>query len=83
MTRHDTLSTQTQRCSFALFFELARRVVQPRHFRASVAAGLGPKHRDKLTLKRAPEEVGLTMSNPVQILSCHVRRRIAEQILAD
>ena len=45
-------------------------------------AGLGPRHCDRLTLKRAAEEVGLTMSNPVQILSCHVRR-IAEQILAD
>ena len=46
-------------------------------------AGLGPRHRNRLTLKRAAEEVGLTMSNPVQILSRHVRRRIAEQILAD
>ena len=46
-------------------------------------AGLGPRHRDRLTLKRAAEEVGLTMSNPVQILSRHVRRRIAEQTLAD
>ena len=46
-------------------------------------AGLGPRHRDRLTLKRAAEKVGLTMSNPVQILSRHVRRRIAEQILAD
>ena len=46
-------------------------------------AGLGPRHRDRLTLKRAAEDVGLTMSNSVQILSRHVRRRIAEQILAD
>ena len=46
-------------------------------------AGLGPRHRDRLTLKWAAEEVGLTVSNPVQILSRHVRRRIAEQILAD
>ena len=27
-------------------------------------AGLGPRHRDRLTPKRAAEEVGLTMSNP-------------------
>ena len=39
MTRHDTLSTQTSnQRHFRPFFELARRVVQPRHFRASVAA---------------------------------------------
>jgi hypothetical protein len=39
MTRHDALSTQTsQWVPFRPFFELARRVVQPRHFRASVAA---------------------------------------------
>ena len=55
----------------------ARKILEERN------AGLGPKHRDRLTLKRAAEEVGLTMSNPVQILSRHVHRRIAEQILAD
>ena len=44
---------------------------------------MGPRHCDRLTLKRAAEEVGLTVSNPVQMLSRHVRRRIAEQILAD
>ena len=31
-------------------------------------AGLGPRHRDRLTLNRAAGEVGLTMSNPMQIL---------------
>jgi hypothetical protein len=46
-------------------------------------AGLGPRQCDRLTLKRAVEEVGLTMRHLAQILSCHVRRRIAEQILAD
>ena len=53
----------------------ARKLLEERN------AGLGPGYCDRLTLKRAAEEVGLTMSNPVQILSCHgaVRR----QILAD
>lgn len=46
-------------------------------------AGLSPRHPDRLTLKRAAEEAGLTMRYPEQILSHHVRRRIAEQILDD
>ena len=50
----------------------ARKILEERN------AGLGPRHRDRLTLKRAAEEVGLTMRHPEQILSRHVRRRIAE-----
>ena len=33
----------------------ARKLLEERN------AGLGPRHRDRLTLKRAAEEVGLTM----------------------
>ena len=50
----------------------ARKLLEERN------AGLGPRHCDRLTLKRAAEEVGLTMRHPEQILSRHVRRRNAE-----
>ena len=55
-----------------------RRLSDARKLMEARNAGLSPRHPDRLTLKRAAEEAGLTMRYPEQILSRHVRRRIAD-----